>query len=358
MIFQTIQLKKTSVLQKIFKQKPEENAIIRVNNLLAMKQIRDIQPADIAAIEKEYEVKLAVQFVLNLEEFYAVYLGFSLRKNTLSDDDIADLAHLKVLFKLSDKSVESLHIRLGEKIFRTAFSKAIADGRLGDQKENTLAVLGHRIGIPKRIIDAISIELRTAYVSNFVKKLLAEQRYSPDEEQELEAITSSLNINPVFDNAITWKLQKLKLYWQLENLPLPVVQPNIMLQKGEVCHMYVPNVSWYELRKVTLRTGRTGYAASIKIAKGFYLRSSSYTPHRYSTDQMTFIDSGVVYLTGKRIIFTGKTKNSNIRLEKILDFTPLNDGVQIHKDAGKSPQLRMPTSVDVFCLILARVLNT
>jgi hypothetical protein len=71
---------------------------------------------------------------------------------------------------------------------------------------------------------------------------------------------------------------------------------------------------------------------------------------------MTKIDSGNVYITNKRIIFTGKNRNINIQNSHILNITPYTDGVEIIKDSGKNPILLFNDNVDVFCAILTRVL--
>lgn len=72
---------------------------------------------------------------------------------------------------------------------------------------------------------------------------------------------------------------------------------------------------------------------------------------------MTLIHNGNLYLTNKRIIFTGSKKNSNIRFEKILSITPYADGVEIDKEAGKTPLLQLAEKADVFCIILERLLR-
>ena len=72
---------------------------------------------------------------------------------------------------------------------------------------------------------------------------------------------------------------------------------------------------------------------------------------------MTLIDSGSIYLTNKRIIFTGTKKNAYIRFEKILNITPHTDGVEIDKDTGKSSTLQLPSQADVFCMILERLIR-
>ena len=78
---------------------------------------------------------------------------------------------------------------------------------------------------------------------------------------------------------------------------------------------------------------------------------------RITEDVLAHIDTGTMYLTNKRLILMGSRKNSTIRLNRILDFTPYRNGVDIQKDSGKSPFLKFDHDVDVFCLYLDRALR-
>jgi hypothetical protein len=78
---------------------------------------------------------------------------------------------------------------------------------------------------------------------------------------------------------------------------------------------------------------------------------------RLSEDVLTKIDSGIIYLTSKRLLFQGGRGNKTVRLGSIFDFTPYTNGVDIQKDAGKSPFLEFDNQVDVFALILNRLLD-
>ncbi len=223
-------------------------------------------------------------------------------------------------------------MNLVKKFSRKRFEDTISDGVFNDIKEKAVrSDFASRIALPGEIADTISADLRKDYVKRFVVKIIDEERFSPDEEKKLEDLKRNLNVDFKFDDQLRWKMQKLKLYWELENLPLPVILPGIIFQKNEICHLQILSVQWYELRTVRQRVGYTGYSTSIRIAKGFYLRSGSYTPRTYTSEQMKLINSGTLYLTNKRIIFDGNAKNSNIRLEKIISFTPYNDGVEISK---------------------------
>ena len=83
----------------------------------------------------------------------------------------------------------------------------------------------------------------------------------------------------------------------------------------------------------------------------------SISPSRITSEELTVIDSGTVYVTNKRLIFMGDRKNTNIKLDKILALTPYSDGVGIEKDAGKSPIIRVPYNADILIRTLGRAMN-
>lgn len=356
-IFKPQNIVQSSFFQKLFKQIPEQNAVIELNNLLADTQIRQITTNQISEIENRYSVNLVKEFKLNLEEFYAVYLNYCLADKSLINEEIEELKHLKYILNIDDKSIDKIHSMIGETVYKQTFEEAVIDGRLTKEEESFLEKLESDLKLSKALTEKISAEVRTNYIDNYIQNLITDQRLSPNEENELNAIAASFNVKLIINEQTKEQLQKLKLYWVLENSDLPIVQTNISLQKGESCFICVPNVNWFELRAVRKSVSYSGYSTSFKVAKGFYLRSGSYKPRSYSVDQMTLIDNGTLYLTNKRIIFTGYKKNSNTKIEKILSVSPYEGGVQIDKETGKSPLLQFTDRADIFCIILERLLN-
>jgi uncharacterized tellurite resistance protein B-like protein len=356
-LYQVKALSGLSFLQKLFKQFPQENAVIELNNLLATKDLLYITSKDVDEIENRYKLNLIKEFKLNLEEFYAVYLNHCLADKILTDHELNELNHLKHILHLDDKTISKLHTKIGEIVYSKSFQDAIADGRLTPDEEQFLNRLADTLELPKEIADKISAEARTAFVQNYVTHIIADQRMSPAEEEELGVLSRSLNVTLKFNEQTKEQLRKLKLYWAIENMDLPVIHPDIAIQKSEICHAIIQRVNWYELRSVRQRTSYSGYSASFRIAKGFYLHSGTRSSQSYSVDAMKLIDTGTLYLTNKRIIFAGTKKNSTIRIDKILNFTPYTDGVEIGKETGKSPTLQMHENADIFCMILERLLN-
>lgn len=55
---------------------------------------------------------------------------------------------------------------------------------------------------------------------------------------------------------------------------------------------------------------------------------------RVTTDVMTQLDTGSLYVTSSRVFFDGAKKNTSIPLGKITNFTVFKDGLKVEKEAG------------------------
>lgn len=356
-LYQVRPLSAPGWLQRLLRQAPPDNAVIEVNNLLATRDILHIQRSDIQQIESRYRLRLNTEYLRNMEEFYAVYLNRCINDKMPGPLESRPLQHLQSILTLDEASVRQLQLKLGEQAYRNAFHKTIQDGRLTTDKERFLAGLAGSLRLPQELTGNISSAIRRSFVETYIRKMIADQRVSPQEEWELENISQSLRVHITLNEQTRDQIRKLKSYWAIEHQALPVVQPGIVLSQAETCHMHVPNVRWHELRKERVRTSYTGFSGRIKIAKGFYLNSGMRSTQHYTVDTMKHIDTGALYLTNKRILFTGQKKNSHIRLDKILAINPYTDGVEIEKDAGKSPVLQIGRDADLFCMMLERLLH-
>ena len=53
----------------------------------------------------------------------------------------------------------------------------------------------------------------------------------------------------------------------------------------------------------------------------------------------------------------GGSKNNSIAINKILDFTPFENGITIDKATGKSPFIELDRGSDIFSMILSRLIQ-
>lgn len=351
-IFQVVPLVNASFFQKLFKQLPIENSVIELNNLLASYSLKEISNESIYEIEQRYQINFQQEFKLNLEEFYAVYLNYCLRNGILRDIDFDNLNHLKSILSLKNDSVTKLSYRIGEIVYRRFFDKAISNGRLIRREEEFLEKIEKDLELSKTLVNAIANESKRNFIQNYAENIIKNQELSPETECEINNICESLNIDLLFSNETKKQLEKLKLYWKIEHYPLSAIVSDIVIQKSEQCYFRIDSVKWYELKSLLQKP--LHYNVNIKTLKAFYLKSNAQKSNNYN---YRYIDSGSLYLTNKRIIFTGRHRDINIRFEKILGLIPKSDGVEINKETIKSAFIQIPNRRDEFCLILDKLIR-
>ena len=283
-------------------------------------------------------------------------MDYCLRDKRFTQDEADAIAHLQALFGISDQVHNQIHQAVCKKVYEASVKEVLSDAHLSGQEKAFLEKIGKDLELPEEMKKRIYEQEAASLVRAKVNATIEDGMLSPEEEDELNTIASSLGASISHDEASQAVLRRYRLMWRIKSGEMPTVHVDINLQRGEVCYFYQV-AEWHETRKV--RTGVTyaGPSMRIKIAKGLYWNMGHIRGSASTADVMQMVDAGVVYLTNKRILFCGARKNLSIKLGKILDFTPYSDGVCIQKDAGKNPLLKFSDGVDIFCAMLARAIS-
>ena len=350
------ELKRPNFFQRLLNLVPKRNILIEINNLLGTKPLNDIRVEEIEAIAARYNVNLHRKFPEELKELYLRYLKRCFADQLLTDLELTELNSLKHLLVLTDVDVTVLHDSLASEIYKKSYEQAIGSGRFEKAKEDFIDTLQKNLRLPDAIAHKIGEDSRRYFMDVQLKKIIADRKVSPEEWTEFTQVAKNLNVKVQIDDATKQQLDKFKLYWLIENGELPVRDVDINLPKNEHCY-FTTHADWLETRTVTQRINYGGPVLRIKIMKGVYYKAGSVGVQRITSEQQMVIDSGMVYVTNKRILFAGNKKNSNIQMSKVLSVTPYSDGVGIEKDSGKSPILQVAGNADVFAMILGRVIN-
>ena len=101
------------------------------------------------------------KFKKDLVGLYKDYLIYCLSEQHLTSREFEDLAHLKLLFAITDTEANALHEELTGAIYKQNLADAIADRRLTDKERDFLANLKSKIGLPIEIAD--NIFAKTSY---------------------------------------------------------------------------------------------------------------------------------------------------------------------------------------------------
>lgn len=357
MPFEIAPLKKQTIIQKIIKKQPKINALIELNNLLSSTaNLNKITIEQIENIGFKYKVNIQKRYKNELNAIYTHFLKKCLMDKNISEDESKQLNQLKFLLNLDEKSIKQIHKEASIEIYNESIEEAICDGKLDEKEKEFLKILKNKLLIPDEIAKNIYSKKTNDYLQKYLENVISDERLSPEEDNDLHTIANNLGVTLKFDEKTKTVLDKYRLYWLIENGDLPVIEVNINLQKNEKCY-FTTDSKWYEYRRVTQRVRYGGPTMRIKIAKGLYWRAGDLGVQTVSDDTLTLIDSGQLFLTNKRIIFIGRKNTKTINHTKVLDFTPFNNGVEILKDAGKSPFIEFSNGVDIFSMILGRVIR-
>ena len=111
------------------------------------------------------------------------------------------------------------------------------------------------------------------------------------------------------------------------------------LQKSEVMVWLFQDVSYYEQKtRREFSGGHQGF--SVRIAKGVYYRAGAFKGRPVETTETVLVDIGLLGFTNKHLYFSGDSKSFRIKYDKIVTFTPYEDGIGVQRDAATAkPQI-------------------
>lgn len=351
-------LEKQSFFQKIFKKLPKQNFIIEIENYLSEHEndISDISIDFVNELVSKYKVNYDKSFEEDKKRLFTQFLNKVLEDEKISDNESASLKALQKFLQVKDIFINKILTEKTSEIYKSKVDDVIKDGVVDDKEKEYIENIRKNLllsdSTAKNIYNAEAQKLLTDLVNNSIK----DERLSPDEEKQINELAKNLDVRITYEEKTKAALDKYKLFWIIENGEIPTISSDINLQKSENLY-FKTNIEWYEMKSVTQRVNYSGVSTRIKICKGVYYKIGSVAPERVTQDIWKIVDNGTLYLTSKRIIFIGTKANKNMKLDKILAFEPYRNGVQIDKDTGKATFFSFTNNVDVFSLLLSRLMN-
>lgn len=130
------------------------------------------------------------------------------------------------------------------------------------------------------------------------------------------------------------KLEQELNQFLLGRTPLTEIRTNLKLKKGEKV-VFKQEVELLEPRAI--RVYKAGYAGTtIKLA-GKPFRIGGAKGHSESHYETKVIDNGTLFLSDKRLIYTGQTKNYDIEYQRVLNIEYFPDGFKIQVQNRQKP---------------------
>ncbi len=135
---------------------------------------------------------------------------------------------------------------------------------------------------------------------------------------------------------------------------LPVVNSETLkLTKSETCH-FMGDAYYCKIRQGTVGYEGGNNGVSLKVMKGVSFRVGNYKGH-YIKDEIIERTNGLIYLTNKKIVFTGLQNSAVIKYDDIINLSVEDNILQIQTE-NKSCLFQVDDSID-FMVILECVMN-
>lgn len=149
-------LRPATFWQRLLGRRPHENAVIETNNLLARADsVRAVAPEEIDWICNAYGMDLRRDLAGRAERFYREYLLYCLQDHHLSEEEHADLQHLKRILHLAPESVAALHENVARQVYSRSLTTVLDDGRIDPEERAFLDRLQRALGLPERTVQRI-----------------------------------------------------------------------------------------------------------------------------------------------------------------------------------------------------------
>ncbi|HEX6693961.1 MAG TPA: hypothetical protein VF035_04570 [Longimicrobiales bacterium] len=150
--FSVLPLQRRSLLERVLRRLPRENAWIEVNNLLATApEVRAVRPEQVARIAERYERPLRGELCGRLERLYRDYLLYCLSDRHLTSDEMADLAHLKRILRLHNRTLGAIHENVAQQLYARGVNDLLVDAGVNPEEREFLHSLQICLAAPARV---------------------------------------------------------------------------------------------------------------------------------------------------------------------------------------------------------------
>lgn len=319
-----------------------------LNLLAAAKDVGEVTEADLARIVAKHRHDPRVWSEPRLRTLYAEFLARCLADSRLDEHELRSLEHLRRLFRLNDHAVERAHAAG----LREAYRREVADGRLGEQERAFLEELERRLKLPHHVARRIYEDEARGRLRAALNEAVRDERLTDEEHADLVAMAANLGVSLAADELSRRSYERLRLYWIIENGELHGLPCLPRLAAGEKC-VAVRRGAWWEAGKAN----GTVPPDPLVTARAVHLRPATVRRRLTGVDSGRRLDRGRVYLTTRRVLFIGRMRTLNLSLRHIVGLRPFADGVELELLEGTPPFLAMRRDVDLFALLLARVLR-
>lgn len=197
-------------LSRLTGRKLKENGFIEIHNLLARRQLEQLNAADVETILSNYEISRA-QATPRLQDLYRTAVTYFAADDALSEADRAAMKHLRYVLGLDDHEADEAQNDVLRELYRTRLKGVLDDGFLSDEEKKQLEAIAASFGLPEPLRQTVYKEEVLAAIQQAFNAAVADMRLTDGEEQRLMKMGENLGIKITHDADTEHKLARFRL---------------------------------------------------------------------------------------------------------------------------------------------------
>ena len=167
--FLSIERERPGLLERMLRRKPATHAFVELNNLFAgAGDPSAISEEDVERICRGYGFDVRRTFAARCQKLYRDYLSWCLTDRHLSDDELANLAHLAALLRLDATITTAIQHAVTRGIYLRSVEDVLADGETSEAERAFLRRLSEQLRIPSGTADNI-YDMRRRQIEHWKK---------------------------------------------------------------------------------------------------------------------------------------------------------------------------------------------
>jgi hypothetical protein len=152
--FLSLEPERPGLVDRLLRRKPAAHAFVELNNLFAATgDPRGITEDHVERICRGYGFDVRRTFAARCQKLYRDYLSWCLTDHHLSDDELANLAHLAALLRLDATTTTAIQHAVTRNIYLRSVEDALEDGVTSDAERAFLERLSEHLRIPPGTAD-------------------------------------------------------------------------------------------------------------------------------------------------------------------------------------------------------------
>ncbi len=296
-----------------------------------------VSEADMAAIAKTVGYDVRQRCKTELKQWYRQALTAYLADRLFTPEEKTDLGNLAATFGLSSDETFALHHEEFESYFNVGLKTCLLRNVPLEQKVEEYHQLWQDMPLPRETIDQLAGKVLVYHFNDLVSAAVVRdddgELLDPAKDAEIRKQAKAFGVEfPRNSTSLAARMDQATQLWRLYNAPLTPVAADRELG-AEVCY-WQRDIKLYQVKRVTVRRGYSGFSTSIKLFGGLRYRVGDYDVQRETAEQMVLVDEGKLLFTDSRVIFDGNVKNFNFKYAKVLEVTVYSDAIAIGRDTG------------------------